>query len=105
MWEESWNWERAIDNYLELSEDHFERGFLLEVWDRVARVAKDHLPHKHTEIIRILCKRLRESDQLERAGELYEEIGHFEEATKCFLREGLFERAKLNLGKVNDVET
>lgn len=51
MWEDNRNWERAVDNYLEITEEHFEKHFLLEIWNRIVRISKEYLPHRSTEII------------------------------------------------------
>lgn len=88
--------------YLELTTDHLPLDQLKEIWRRVVKIAFDFLKHKYQDIVKIVCKRLRDHQCFEPAGEFYEDIGYYEEATKCFLHVNQFEKAKTCLENIKD---
>eukprot|EP01017_Pseudomicrothorax_dubius_P046139 TRINITY_DN8090_c0_g1_i2.p1 TRINITY_DN8090_c0_g1~~TRINITY_DN8090_c0_g1_i2.p1 ORF type:complete len:616 (+),score=184.35 TRINITY_DN8090_c0_g1_i2:67-1848(+) len=95
LWEESRDWRKAIDTYLEITREHFTNPDILEeVWEKAVHIAMSHDKERAHEVISIVCKRLHEIKRFEPAAEFYETIGMYEEAVVCYLHGKLFDKAR-----------
>jgi intraflagellar transport protein 172 len=86
LWEESRDWTRAIDTYLEIKKEHFPDGTLCEdAWERAVDIARNYAKDRYQDIARIVSKRLRELGKFEQAAHHYENIGTYDEAVACYV--------------------
>eukprot|EP01015_Nassula_variabilis_P028178 TRINITY_DN5862_c0_g1_i3.p1 TRINITY_DN5862_c0_g1~~TRINITY_DN5862_c0_g1_i3.p1 ORF type:complete len:309 (-),score=94.27 TRINITY_DN5862_c0_g1_i3:62-988(-) len=105
LWEESRDWSRAIDTYLEIKKENFnDPNILQEAWERAVHIAMSHDKERCQEVIQIVCKRLREIRKFEAAAEFYETIGQYEEAVQCYIAGGLYEKAKVSANQIRNPE-
>ena len=95
MWEENRNWNKALDYYLEITQDklHDEQK-LIQIWLRAIQISREFVNERNLEVVKIVCKRLRDLGRFGLAAECYMDIGYYEEAAKCFLAENDFEKSK-----------
>lgn len=56
------------------------------------------------EVLKIVCKRLRDIKCFDLAGEYYENLEWYEDACKCYIKSGNFERAKGALAGIKNQE-
>ena len=98
IWENNHNYSKAIDVYLEISPENFENNFdIKKIWEKAIALAFNFVKKRYNEVVRIVCKRLRDLNCFDEAGDYYETIGMFEEATKCYIKTCDFEKAKMCL--------
>lgn len=85
-WEESNNYSRAIDGYLEITESHSQDAqFLEEVWERAYTLAMKFEKGRLNEVVNIIGSRLMNIGRFNVAGEIYESIGDNESAVDCYI--------------------
>ncbi len=85
-WEESNNYSRAIDGYLEITESHSQDAqFLEEVWERAYSLAMKFEKGRLNEVVNIIGSRLMNIGRFNVAGEIYESIGDNESAVDCYI--------------------
>lgn len=100
------DWNGAIDTYLEITEDHFQNHDDLEkAWDNAVRITLNYVKERSQEVLKIVCKRLRDIKRFEQAGEYYENLQWYDDACKCYIASQNFERAKESLQNVTDQAT
>lgn len=103
LFEDNKEWDRAIDTYLEattaITNDTRE---LERIWERAVNVTSSYSRERYQEVVKIVCKRLTEIKNFDRAGEYYEDLDMNEHACKCFIASSNFDRAKETLARVKD---
>ena len=105
VFEENRDWERALDIYLTVTVDHFDNNNELEkIWDKAVQLAFNFVKNKYYEVVKIICKRLREISSFEMAGDYYDSVDMIEEAVKCYLSANNFDKAKNCLKQMNDTQ-
>jgi intraflagellar transport protein 172 len=66
LWEESRDWRKAIDTYLEITKEHFQNADILqEIWEKAVHLAMNHDKERYHEVISIVAKRLRDIKRFE----------------------------------------
>lgn len=102
MWEDSRDYSKAIDGYLEITETHTnDHDFLEETWDRAYTLAMSHDKDRVNEIVDIVAERLYNIKRYNSAAEIYESIGDYQRAVEFFLVGHNYERAKQVAYQVN----
>lgn len=102
MWEESRDFERAIDGYLEITENHTnDHDFLEETWERAYTLAMSHDKDRLRDVVSIVGERLFNIKRYISAAEIYESIGDYEKAVEIFMIGERFDRAKEVAQQVN----
>lgn len=95
IWEESRDYNKAIDTYLELEKESLpDYDQLEECWERAVQLALNFQRDRAQDVVRIVSKRLKDISRYEAAAELLENVGLVEEAVHFYLNGQLFERAK-----------
>ena len=101
--EDSREWDKAIDTYLEITTEHFQDPIALQkIWGKCVSLCMNYSKERFQEVAKIVCKRLREIKCYETAGEYYETLGSFENAADCYRLAKLFEKAKSCLSNVKN---
>lgn len=111
-WDDTRNYSKAIEGYMSITVDDFRDQQLLEqIWRRAVQLAVTYEKDKAMNVVKIVCKRLREIGSFDSAGELLEQVNLFEEAVGTYCEGNNFEAARncarmiknpdLN-GKLND---
>ena len=105
LWEDNRDWEKALEVYLEITTDHFDNhGDLERIWDKAVQIAYNFVKNRYAEVVKIVCKRLREINSFELAADYYLGINMYEEAVKCYVAANSFDRARHALKQVADPE-
>ena len=101
--EDNRNWNLAIDSYLEITSEHFEdKKELEQAWDQAVRLAMSYAKDRYQEVLKIVCKRLREIKSYLSAGEYYETLQFYKEACHCYIMCQKFEKAMQCLAQVQN---
>jgi intraflagellar transport protein 172 len=94
MWEESREYAKAIDRYLEVTETHFQNKDQLEdIWTNAFNLAMTYEKGKVQEVVAVLGSRLLNIQKYESAGDLYENVGFFDKAIEAYLNCKKYDRA------------
>mmetsp|Transcript_8995 Transcript_8995/g.8357 ORF Transcript_8995/g.8357 Transcript_8995/m.8357 type:complete len:145 (+) Transcript_8995:1744-2178(+) len=105
MWEESRDYQKAIDRYLEITEDHFpNRDYLEEIWTHIFNLAMTYSKDRVQEVVAIVGDRLLKVEKFGEAAEMYESVGHFERAIQAFMQVDKYDRALDCAAQVKPVE-
>lgn len=84
-WDDTRNYSKAIDAYMQITVDDFKDHQLLEqVWRRAVQLAVNYEKDKAMNIVKIVCRRLCEIRNFDSAGELLEQVNLFEEAVATY---------------------
>ncbi len=77
IWEESRDYKKAIDTYLEIKQEHFPGNLrnLEYAWERGVQLAMNFDRSRVQEITHLACQKLQSIKRFEMAAELYENIG------------------------------
>mmetsp|Transcript_30644 Transcript_30644/g.27830 ORF Transcript_30644/g.27830 Transcript_30644/m.27830 type:complete len:487 (+) Transcript_30644:2705-4165(+) len=96
LWEDSREWVRAIDTYLEVRYEHFpdDTDKLEHAWEKAVQLVMTHDKQRAQEIVSVVCKRFRDIRKFDLAAEFYEQIGYYEEAVVCYIGAKNFDRAQ-----------
>lgn len=104
--EDNREWDKAINIYLEITQDHYPDPKDLEkIWGKAIQLCNNYSKERLQEVTKIVCKRLREVKCYETAGEYYENLGSYENAADCYRLAKQFEKAKACLGNVKNPQT
>lgn len=94
MWEDSRDFGKAIDRYLEITEQHFpNKDTLEEIWNNCFNLAMNYEKGKVQEVVAILGQRLLNIEKFESAGELYESVGYHDKAIEAYITSKKWDRA------------
>lgn len=94
MFEESRDYQKAINRYLEITEQHFNNPDQLEeIWNNCFNLAMNHAKDRVNEVAQVLSQRLLNISKYESAAELFETVGFFDKAADCYLACKKFDRA------------
>jgi len=105
MWENSRDWQKAIDRYLEITDQHFQNPAVLEdVWMNAFNIAMSYAKDRVQEVVSIVGSRLLGIGRCESAGEVLESVGYFEKACDAYLMARKFEKAKSCAQQVRPIE-
>ena len=107
MWEDSKEYSRAIDGYLEINTNtkNLKNLDSLEgIWEKAVNLAMSYEKDRVQEVVTEVGKRLESIKRFEQAGELYETIGFYENAVDCYIIAQNWERAKEVANQVRHTE-
>ena len=87
MWEESGEYHKAIDRYLEITE-HTPLGpeHLEEIWNTCFNLAMNCAKGRLPEVAQVLGPRMLQIKKFESAAEIYEAVGFFEQAIEAYIQ-------------------
>lgn len=85
LYEDSKEFIRAIDTYLDISEEHFDDlDKLEELWNRAVYLAMEHDKNRASEVIISVAMKLRKVQKYADAAVLFENVGNVEDAVSCY---------------------
>ena len=94
MWEDSREYSKAIDGYLEITEAHFHNmDTLEEIWERAYTLAMTHAKDRIQEVVSIIGNRLIKIKRFVSAAEIFESVGYYEKAVDAYIGGKDFGRA------------
>jgi hypothetical protein len=94
-WDDTRNYAKAIEGYLQINSDDFRDTQMLEqIWRRAVQLAVTYEKDKAIKVVKIVCSKLCEVRAFDSAGELLEQINLFEEAVGTYCEGGNYEAAK-----------
>lgn len=94
MWEDSNNYSKAIDGYLEITEHHSQdTNFLEDCWERAYTLAMQYEKSRINEVVNTVGNRLQAIGKYNSAGDIFETAGDFESAVDAFMSGNQFDRA------------
>ena len=103
LYEESKDWDRAIDAYLEMTQTHVNDPKELErFWDKAVQISSTYSRERYQDVVKVVCKRLTDIKSYDKAGDYYESLDMPEHACRCFIASQNFERAQDTLARVAD---
>jgi hypothetical protein len=85
MWEESRDYHKAIDRYLEITENMFSPENLEEIWNGCFNVAMSYAKDRVQDVVLVLGPRLLKINKFDSAAEIFEAVGYFEKAIDAYI--------------------
>jgi intraflagellar transport protein 172 len=99
--EEAKDYSKAIDTYLEFSEQHFDDPEKLEeVWNRAVQLAWEFNKNRANDVTYKVAIKLKRIGKLLEAADLFERTSQVEEAVECYLNANMFDKAKQLIGSL-----
>jgi len=93
MWEESRDYHKAIDRYLEITENMFGPDHLEEIWNNCFNLAMDYAKDRVQDVVLILGQRMLKINKFDSAADIYEAVGYFEKAIDSYMQCQKWDRA------------
>lgn len=94
MWEESRDYNKAIDRYLEITETHFQnKETLEEIWNNTFNLSMNYAKDRVQEVVQVLGARLLNIGKFESAGDMHDAVGYFEKAIDAYIQCKKWDRA------------
>jgi intraflagellar transport protein 172 len=94
MWENSRNYQKAIDRYLEITTSHFQNAdHLEEIWMNAFNIAMTYAKDRIQEVVSVVGSRLLNIGKFEAAGEILESVGYYEKAVEAYVQAKKWDRA------------
>jgi len=93
MWEESRDYNKAIDRYLEITEQMFQPDALEEIWNNCFNVAMTYAKDRVQDVVMVLGQRLLKISKYDSAADIYEACGLFEKAIDAYIQCQKWDRA------------
>jgi tetratricopeptide (TPR) repeat protein len=94
MWEDSRDYQKAIDRYLEITDHHFtNQDHLEEIWMNTFNIAMNYAKDRIQEVVPIVGSRLMGISRFESAGEVFESVGYYDKAVEAFTKAQKWDRA------------
>lgn len=94
LYEDSKDYSRAIDTYLEINEKHIrDEDHLEELWNRAVNLALEFDKSRAHEVVFEVANKLKKIGKFNQASSLFENINQLEEAVKCYIESNNYERA------------
>ncbi len=86
LYEDSKEFIRAIDTYLDINEEHFEDPDVLEQhWNKAVYLAMEYDKNRAPEVIHNVATKFRKMQKFSDAAVLFENIGNIEDAVSCYV--------------------
>jgi tetratricopeptide (TPR) repeat protein len=85
MWEESRDYNKAIDRYLEITENMFSPDQLDEIYNNCFNIAMNCAKDRIQTVVPILGQRLLKIGRFDSAAEIYESVGYYEKAIEAYV--------------------
>jgi intraflagellar transport protein 172 len=93
MWEESRDYNKAIDRYLEITEQMFAPDVVEEIWNSCFNLAMSYAKDRVQDVVLVLGPRLLKISRFDSAAEIYEAVGFFEKAIEAYVQCQKWDRA------------
>lgn len=94
IWEEQREYGKAIDRYLEITEQHFQnKEQLEEIWNNAFNLAMNFAKDKLNDVVNILGNRLLNIQKFESAAEIFESCLMYDKAIDAYLEVKKWDRA------------
>jgi len=94
IWEEQREYGKAIDRYMEITEQHFQnKEQLEEIWNNAFNLAMNFAKDKLNEYVPILGNRLFSIQKFESAAEIFESVLMYDKAIDAYLEVKKWDRA------------
>lgn len=93
MWEQSRDYHKAIDRYLEITESMFSPDNLEEIYNNCFNIAMNFAKDRVQDVVMVLGQRLTKINKFDSAAEIYEAVGFFEKAIEAYCQEQKWDRA------------
>lgn len=93
MWEESRDFNKAIDRYLEITENMFSADQLEEIWMQCFNLAMSYCKDRIQDVVLTIGTRMLKIRKFDSAAEVYEAVGYYEKAIEAYLQCQKFDRA------------
>merc|ERR1719326_1301569 len=85
MWEDTGDFDRAIDAYLNVEQQHVEdEDQLSEIWHNAVKLAQHHAQDRYSSIVHKVCSRLKNINRLSEAALLYKDIEQWQMSVDCY---------------------
>lgn len=105
MWEDSRDYQKAIDRYLEITDQHFQNpDHLEELWMNAFNIAMTYAKDRIQEVVPIVGSRLMGIQRFESAGEVFESVGYFDKAVEAFTKGQKWDRAMTCASQIRPIE-
>ena len=102
-YDDSRNYSKAIECYLQITRADFQDDQLLEqIWRRAVQLAVTYEKDKAMRVAKIVCTRLCEINAFDSAGELLEQMNLFEEAVATYCDGGNYDAARQSLQNIKN---
>jgi hypothetical protein len=85
MWEESRDYHKAIDRYLEITEQMFPPESLEEIWNNCFNLAMDYAKDRVQDVVLVLGQRMLKIQKYDSAADIYEAVGYFEKVIDAYI--------------------
>jgi tetratricopeptide (TPR) repeat protein len=85
MWEESRDYNKAIDRYLEITENMFSPDQLDEIYNNCFNIAMNCAKDRIQTVVPILGQRLLKIGRFDSAADIYESVGYYEKAIEAYV--------------------
>jgi len=93
MWEESRDYHKAIDRYLEITETMFGPDHLEEIWNNCFNLAMSYCKDRVQDVVLQLGGRMLKINKFDSAAEIFENCGFFDKAIEAYMRVQKWDRA------------
>lgn len=93
MWEESRDYHKAIDRYLEITETMLNPDHLEEIWNNCFNLAMNFAKDRVQDVVLVLGQRMLKINKFDSAAEIYEAVGYFEKAIEAYMQCQKWDRA------------
>lgn len=95
MWEDTGDFGRAIDAYLNVQQKNVEdKDQLSEIWHNAVKLAQHHAQDRYSSIVTMVCHRLKDIDRLEEAAELYKNIEEWRNVVDCYIQAQMWQKGR-----------
>lgn len=96
MWEDTGDFDRAIDAYLNVEQQHVEdEDQLSEIWHNAVKLAQHHAQERYSSIVNQVCLRLKDINRLAEAALLYKDIEAWKDAVDCYIQAQLWQKGRV----------
>ena len=93
MWEESRDYNKAIDRYLEITENMFGPDVCDEIWNGCFNLAMNYAKDRVQDVVLVIGPRLLKIGKFDSAAEVFEAVGFFEKAIEAYTQCQKWDRA------------
>ena len=93
MWEESREYHKAIDRYLEITEQMLNPDHLEEIWNTCFNLSMSFAKDRVQDVVLVLGPRMLKINKYDSAAEIYEAVGYFEKAIDAYIQCQKWDRA------------
>lgn len=95
MWEDTGDFERAIDAYLNVDQQHVQdEDQLSEIWHNAVKLAQHHAQERYKSVVLKVATRLTDIKRLEEAALLYKDIEQWKRAVDCYIQAQLWQKGR-----------